>query len=83
MSYSVRVLLRILCSMLIAFLLLLLCQIPFIDPFWVGMTVVLFIGFSILYRIEELGDLVEAGFWPKKKDGSNTPSEQEDETTSQ
>lgn len=82
MSYSVRVLLRILCSMLIAFLLLLLCQIPFIDPFWVGMTVVLFIGFSILYRIEELGDLVEAGFWPKKKD-NRTPSEQEDETTSQ
>ena len=61
MSHSASVVLRILCSMMIAFVLLLLKEIPFIEPFWLGMTVILFVGFSILYRIEELGDLVEAG----------------------
>lgn len=70
MSHSVRVVLRILCSMVIALVLLFLSAIPFIDPFWLGMTVVLFVGFSILYRIEELGDLAEAGFWTKKKKDS-------------
>ena len=69
MSHSASVVLRILCSMMIAFVLLLLKEIPFIEPFWLGMTVILFVGFSILYRIEELGDLVEAGFWPKIKKG--------------
>ena len=69
MSHSASVVLRILCSMMIAFVLLLLKEIPFIEPFWLGMTVILFVGFSILYRIEELGDLVEAGFWPKTKKG--------------
>jgi len=44
--------------MMIAFVLLLLKEIPFIEPFWLGMTVILFVGFSILYRIEELGDLL-------------------------
>lgn len=86
MSYSVRVVLRILCSMVIAFLLLLLKEIPFIDPFWLGMTVVLFVGFSILYRIEKLGDLVEAGFWPKKKKeeqkADDSPGTERDESRS-
>ena len=54
MSHSASVVLRILCSMMIAFVLLLLKEIPFIEPFWLGMTVILFVGFSILYRIEEL-----------------------------
>ncbi len=31
------------------------------------MTVVIFLGLSILSRIWELGDLVEAGFWPEEK----------------
>ena len=51
MSHSASVVLRILCSMMIAFVLLLLKEIPFIEPFWLGMTVILCVGFSILYRI--------------------------------
>ena len=47
MSHSASVVLRILCSMMIAFVLLLLKEIPFIEPFWLGMTVILFVGFSI------------------------------------
>ena len=36
MSHSASVVLRILCSMMIAFVLLLLKEIPFIEPFWLG-----------------------------------------------
>lgn len=85
MSHSASVVLRILCSMMIAFVLLLLKEIPFIEPFWLGMTVILFVGFSILYRIEELGDLVEAGFWPKIKKGpeqDDSPGTEPDENHS-
>lgn len=44
-----------------------------IPPFWVGMTVVIFLGLSILSRIWELGDLVEAGFWPEERKEEQKP----------
>lgn len=37
------------------------------------MTVVIFLGLSILSRIWELGDLVEAGFWPEEKKEEQKP----------
>ncbi|MBS5874356.1 MAG: hypothetical protein KIC46_09595 [Clostridiales bacterium] len=65
MSDGVKILLRVLGSIALGFAAYLLSL--WIPPFWVGMTVVIFLGLSILGRIWELGDLVEAGFWPEEK----------------
>ncbi len=65
MSDGVKILLRVLGSIALGFAAYLLSL--WIPPFWVGMTVVIFLGLSILSRIWELGDLVEAGFWPEER----------------
>uniref|UniRef100_UPI003FEFEB32 hypothetical protein n=1 Tax=Candidatus Fimivicinus sp. TaxID=3056640 RepID=UPI003FEFEB32 len=77
MSDGVKLFLRVLGSIALGFLAFLLSN--WVPPFWVGMTVVVFLGLSILSRLWELGDLVEAGFWPKKKDQSDDASHPEQE----
>lgn len=71
MSHSVRVILRVLGSIALGFAAYLLSL--WIPPFWVGMTVVIILGLSILSRIWELGDLVEAGFCPEERKEEQKP----------
>lgn len=71
MSDGVKILLRVLGSIALGFAAYLLSL--WIPPFWVGMTVVIFLGLSILGRIWELGDLVEAGFWPEERKEEHKP----------
>ena len=55
MSDGVKLFLRVLGSIALGFLAFLLSN--WVPPFWVGMTVVVFLGLSILSRLWELGDL--------------------------